>query len=513
MQNPPRTPAYFVPMRRNSNILLGAMAAATAAMHLICINQYGFFRDELYFLACGEHLDWGYVDQPPFVAVIAWIARHLGTSLLAVRILPVLAAAALVALTGAMARRLGGRLFAQFLACLTALIAPIYIALGHFLSMNIFEPLFWMGMAYVAIVIFQGGSEKLWLVFGALAGLGLENKHTTLFFGSAFVLAMLLTRERRHFARPWIWLGGIVAAIVFAPNALWEVRHHFPTIELLQNIAHSHKNAPVSLGSFVSGQLLLVHPINAIVWIAGLVWLFRRAQYRVLAWAWLICFAEFVVMKGKIYYLAPAYPMLLAAGSVAIESWTAARARAWRVAAAAIVLVAGAAIAPLTLPILPVPTYIAYQKALHFEPPQTENHRFGPLPQQYADMFGWPEMVATVARVYDSLPAGDRARCMIFGQNYGEAGAIDWFGPRYGLPKAVSAHQNYFYWGPRNYDGSVAIVLNDDRETLSTIFNSVELAAHFEHPYSMPYEHFDIWICRDPKVNFQELYPKIKKWI
>src|ERR1043166_5403565 len=151
-------------MRRNSNILLGAMTALTAAVHLVCINQYGVFRDELYFLACGEHLDWGYVDQPPLVAVYAWIARHLGTSLLAVRILPVLAAAALVALTGAMARRLGGRLLAQFLACLTLLIAPFYLAVGHFLSMNITEPLFWMAMVYVAIAIFQGGDERLWLL-------------------------------------------------------------------------------------------------------------------------------------------------------------------------------------------------------------------------------------------------------------------------------------------------------------------------------------------------------------
>ena len=489
------------------------MAALTAAVHLVCINQYGIFRDELYFLACGEHLDWGYVDQPPFIALVAWIARHLGTSLLAVRILPVLAAAGLVALTGAMARRLGGGLFAQFLACLTALIAPIYIALGHFLSMNIFEPLFWMAMAYVGIVIFQGGSEKLWIVFGLLAGLGLENKHTTLFFGSSFVLAMLLTRQRRHFARPWIWLGGVGAAIVFAPNALWEVRHHFATIELLQNIAHSHKNAPVSLGSFAAQQLLLLHPINAVVWIAGLVWLLRRAELRVLGLTWLICFAEFVVMKGKVYYLAPAYPMLLAAGGVAIEQWTASRARAWRVAVAAVVALTGAALAPLTLPILPVETYIAYQKALHFAPPPTENHEFGPLPQQYADMFGWPEMAATVAQVYDKLPPADRARCFIFGQNYGEAGAIDWYGPRYGLPKAISGHQNYFLWGPRGYDGSVGIVLADDRERLEELFGRVELAAHVQHPYSMPYEHFNVYVVHDAKVPLPELWPKIKKWI
>ena len=500
-------------MRRNSNILLGAMAALTAAAHLVCINQYGIFRDELYFLACAEHLDWGYVDQPPLIALIAWMARHLGTSTLAVRLPAVLAAAALVALTGALARRLGGGLFAQFLACLTALAAPIYLALGHFLSMNVFEPLFWMGMVYVAIVIFQGGNEKLWLLFGLIAGLGLENKHSTLFFGSSFVMAMLLTKQRRHFARPWIWLGGVVAAVVFAPNAIWEVRHHLPTLELLQNIARSNKNASVNILSFSAGQLLLLLPVSAVIWIAGLVWLARRETYRVLALAWIVCFAEFIVMKGKIYYLAPAYPMLLAAGSVAIETWTATRARAWRVAVPAVVAIMGIVLAPLTLPILPVQTYIAYQKALHFEPPRTENHRFGPLPQQYADMFGWPEMTAAVARVYDSLPAGERAHCMIFGQNYGEAGAIDWFGPRYGLPKAVSAHQNYFFWGPRGYDGSCAIVLNDDRETLEKIFGRVELAGHVEHPYSMPYEHFDIWICHDPKENFQELYPKIKKWI
>src|SRR5436305_13538999 len=179
MQNPRRSTPYFARVRRNSNILLGAMAALTAAAHLVCINQYGLFRDELYFLACGEHLDWGYVDQPPLVAVYAWIARHLGTSPLAVRILPVLAAAALVALTGAIARRLGGGLFAQFLACLTMLVAPFFLAVGPYLSMNIFEPLFWMAMAYVELGVFQGGSEKLWLLFGLLAGLGLENTHAT----------------------------------------------------------------------------------------------------------------------------------------------------------------------------------------------------------------------------------------------------------------------------------------------------------------------------------------------
>jgi len=486
---------------------LWLLSAATLLVHLTCLTQYGWFRDELYYVACSHHMDWGYVDQPPMIALVAWIARHLfGETLFGIRIVAALGGAAIVFLTGLLAQRLGATRSATNLAMLCSMIAPMYLAAGHFLSMNVFEPLFWMSMAYVAIHIFDGGDERLWLLFGAIAGLGLENKHSTLFFGSAFVIGMLLTPQRKHFARPWIWLGGLVAALIFLPNLIWEVQHHFATYELLNNIAHSNKNAAVTPLSFFLGQLILMHPLTLPIWLLGIGWLIAQPRYRALGFTFIALFIEFVVMKGKIYYLAPAYPMLFAAGSIALP-------RRARIPAAIVLIIGGALLAPFAIPILPVETFIRYQQAMPIKPPKTENHRMGPLPQQYADMFGWPEMTAAVARAYDTLTPAEKAKCAIFGQNYGQAGAIDHFGPAYGLPHAISGHQNYFLWGPRGATGEVLIVLDDNQERLEQLFADVRPAGDVTHPYSMPYEHWTIHICRKPKVPLAELWPQIKKWI
>jgi hypothetical protein len=490
---------------------LWLLAGATLILHLTCLTQYGWFRDELYYVACSHHMAWGYVDQPPMIALVAWIARHLfGETLFGIRIVSAIAGAAIVLLTGLLARRLGAQRFGQNLAALCSIIAPMYLAAGHFLSMNVFEPLAWMSMAYVAIVIFDGGDERLWLLFGAIAGLGLENKHSTLFFGSAFVIGMMLTPQRKHFARPWIWLGGAVAALIFLPNIIWEVQHNFATYELLNNIAHSNKNAPVTPLSFFMGQLLLMHPLTLPIWIAGIVWLISQPRYRTLGFTFIVLFVEFVVMKGKIYYLAPAYPMLFAGGAIFLEQklprWS-------RAVVVTLLVIGGALLAPYVMPILPVETFIRYQHALHIEPPKTENHRMGPLPQQYADMFGWPEMTAAVARAYDTLTPQEKAKCAIFAQNYGQAGAIDNFGPAYGLPNAISGHQSYFLWGPRGATGDVLIVLDDDKETLDQLFEDVRPAGEVTHPYSMPYEHWTIHICRKPKASMAVLWPKVKKWM
>lgn len=489
------------------------VAAATVVLHLVCIDRYGAFRDELYFLACAEHLDWGYVDQPPLVALVAWFARHVfGDSLLGIRILPVLANAGIVLITAAIARRLGANRFGQFLAALCAAIAPIYLAVSHFLSMNVFEPLLWMGCVLVAIHIFQGGNERLWLLFGLFAGLGLQNKQTTLFFGAAFFIALVLSEHRRALRRPWIWLGGAVAFLVFLPNLIWQWRHDFPTVELLRIIEKSGKNEPITLLSFMSGQIILMHPILLPVWIVGLVWLLRSRTFRIFGICFIALFALFVAMNGKIYYLAPIYPVLLAAGAVAIEAIV--RARWARAAIAVVMAIAGAALVPMVVPILPVPSFIAYQKRLGLEPPRTETHRMGPLPQMYADMHGWPEMAAAVAKVYQRLTPEERARTAIFAQNYGQAGAIDFYGPALGLPKAISGHQNYFYWGPRDYTGEIMIVLDDDRETLEQLFDHVEEVGVVGHPYAMPYETgWKIHLCRGLKGSLAQFWPEVKEWI
>jgi len=486
--------------------MVAALALATVVLHLICINQYGYFRDELYYLACGEHLDWGYVDQPPLIGLLAFLIRHtLGTSLFAIRIVPVLAHAGIVLLTAAIARRLGASPFAQRLAALCSMIAPLYAALGHFLSMNVFDPLLWMGCVWAYL------ANRRWLLFGTLAGIGLENKHAILFFGLAFVIGLLFSEDRRELIRPRIWIGGLIAFAIFLPNLIWEWRHHFATLELLNNVAHSHKNAPVTAWSFFTGQILLMNPILLPVWLAGLVWLLRQPRFRALGVTYVALFIEFVVMKGKVYYIGPAYPMLFAAGAIVVDRALAPR---WRLAVVTAIVTAGALVMPLALPILPVETFIAYQKRLHLEPPRTESMRLGPLPQQYADMFGWPEMVAVVAHAYDQLSPADRAKCAIFAQNYGEAGAIDLFGPQYGLPKAISGHQSYFLWGPRGATGEVMIVLNDRRERLEELFDHVEQVGVVHHPYAIPYENDKpVHLCRGLKVPLGELWPKIKKWI
>ena len=214
-------------------------------------------------------------------------------------------------------------------------------------------------------------------------------------------------------------------------------------------------------------------------------------------------------MNPRIYYLFPAFPLLFAAGSVWIERWRVAWVKpVW----CALMVLMGAMLAPTLLPLLPPETYIRYARATHLEQPRLENHQLGPLPQLFADQFGWQDMASAVARVYWALPADVRARTAIFGQNYGQAGAINVLGRRYGLPEAISGHQNFFLWGPRGYTGESIIVMGDRREVLEREFGFVQKVGHVAHPYAMPYQHIDIFYCREPKQSLAELWPHVKKW-
>jgi hypothetical protein len=499
--------------------LLAALAGFKLVLHLLLANGYGYFRDEMYFLDCGRHLAFGYVDHAPLIAVFARVALTLGGSLFALRVFPALAGALLVALTIVIAWRLGGGRFAQGLAGLAVISAPVFLAVHGILTMNAFEPLFWMGSVYCLIRIVEGNDARWWLVLGALLGLGLENKHSTVFFGIATAVALALSAERRWLRTRWPWLAAALALALFLPNLLWQVQHGFPTLEDLRNVRRIGKNVIPGPVEFVAQQVLLLHPVLLPLWLAGLAWLFggARGRYRVLGWTYVVFFAVLFALKGKNYYLAPIYPMLFAAGAVAVEAaldrGPLTQGRLWPKAIIVSVIVAAAAVmAPLTLPILPPERYVAYEKALGITPPKTEVGHRGPLPQHFGDRFGWPELVAEVARIYNALPAEDRARAAIFANNYGEAGAINLFGPQYGLPPAVSAHQTHFLWGPRGNTGEVLIVLQDDRETLERICASVEEAGVHFHPWGMAEENNPIFICRGLTPPLPEMWPRLKKW-
>lgn len=511
------SPQRDEPPRRELAVI-GSLSFGTFVLHMLFNGRYGYFVDELYYVACSRHLAWGYVDQPPLIAIITWIERMtLGDSLHALRFLPAVAGGLLVLLTGLIVQELGGRLYAQILACVAVIAAPLYLGLDNLLTMNAFEPLFWMGCALVAIKILKGGSPKLWLLFGLLAGAGLENKHSMLFFGFGFVVGLLLTKERRFLRSSWFWFGGLLAFLIFLPNLVWEIQHGFPTIELLRNVQKSGRNTSLGVASFLGQQILVMHPLAAPLWLAGL-WYFLRdhagQRFRALGWTYLIVLLCFLVLKGRVYYLAPAYPMLFAAGAVAFQRFAERGSRVWlKPAYVAVLLVTGALLAPFAyFPILPVEKYLVYSRTLHFEPPQIENHKMGPLPQLYADMYGWQEMAEAVAGAYNKLSPEDKQRCAIFGQNYGQAGAIDFFGAKMSLPSAISGHQSYFYWGPRNYTGECMIVMDDTPDRLSKLFDSWEKVATVYHPYSMPYQHFDVYLCRGLHWPLAKIWPRLKNW-
>jgi hypothetical protein len=506
----------FMTMPANRNRPALGVVLCLAAIKLVVLlytgREYGYFRDELYYLACSRHLAWGYVDQPPLIAGLGWMVGHtIGDPMLAIRLLPALAGSAEVVLTALIARELGGDRVAQGLAALAALVAPGMLATQDFFSMNAFEPLFWMGCAWIAIRVMKTGDQRLWIWFGVLAGLGLENKHSILIFGAGVVVGLILTAQRKAFLSPWIWIAGAIAAVVFLPNLLWNIQHHFPFLEEQANIRHSGRDAHLSLLAFFGEEILDMHPLTLPILLGGLWFFFFRAEgkpYRALGWAWVFTAGVIVVVSPRVYYLFPAFPILFAAGGVFWEAQARWRRYVWGIATVA----SAAVIAPIAIPVLAPETFIRYSRALHFSQPAIETHKLGPLPQVFADRFGWEEMTAVVAGVYNNLPPEVRQKTAIFGQNYGEAAAIDMFGPKYGLPPAISGHQNYFFWGPREYTGESMIVMHADERDLQAKFAEVQKVAHVDHPYSMPFEHFDVYYCRGLKWPLREIWPQLKNW-
>ncbi|HUE40903.1 MAG TPA: glycosyltransferase family 39 protein [Chthoniobacterales bacterium] len=492
------------------------LAGAKLLFHLLTANRYGIFRDELYYLACGEHLDWGYVDQPPLIALVAWIARHLfGDSLVGLRLIPAVAGAATVWLTGKLARDMGGAAFAQILAALAVICVPIYLILHHWLTMNAFEPLIWAGCAWCVVRAINRNAPRYWIWFGVLAGIGMETKYTTAFFVFALVVALLLTGQRRLLVTKEFCFGAVIAFAIFLPNLIWLARHNFPFLELMHNIRQTHRDVVRGPIAFVLDQAQIMNPILFPLWLGGLIWWFFSRdgeRFRVLGFSYITLLATFVVLRGKNYYLSPTYPVLFAAGAIAIERITTARFR-WSGVAYALLMVGSIIVlAPTVSPILSPEGAIAYQQKLGLEPPKAENQQTGPLPQYFADEFGWREMTEETARVYKSLPVEEQARTAIFANNYGEAGAIDFFGPQLGLPKSICNHQSYWLWGPRNYDGSIVIVLGSDGTGDREHFRSVEAVGHVEHPYSRRDEHFDIFLCRGFTGDLQQAWTKLKKY-
>ena len=502
----------FLVIGREPWLVLGL---ATFAIHLIFNAGYGIFRDELYFIVSGDRPAWGYVDQPPLIPLLAaWSHALFGNFLIGFRLIPALALSATVALSVVFARTLGGGRFAQWLVGLCVLFSPQFLAIGLLFTTDTFQPLAWLACGWFLVRLAQTGDERWWIPFGLVVGACLLSKYAIAFYVAALGIGLLATPQRRSLKRPWLYASALIGVILVLPNVLWQQAHGWPFLEL-GKAAVNGKNVSLSPAAFFVQQLLLMGPLAAPVWISGLWACSRRpklAIYRAFPIAYAILFIFFVISHGKAYYMTPIYPTLLGIGAVAVEGWL--QSARWRRAALISVAVAGAVAAPMAIPILSEKAFIAYSTKLGIVPSATaaEHQKLGLLPQHFADQHGWPEMAAQVAAVYNALSPADRAKAVFLGVDYGEAAAIDIFGPPLGLPPAISGHNNYYLWGPQGHDGSVLIVLGPYWEGLLPAYGRVEVAGEINNPYAMPYETGPIYVLRDPKAPFSFIWPRLKHY-
>jgi len=505
---------------RSDNAILVCLALVKLFVHLgtNLFGGYGIFRDEFYYIACSGHMDWGYVDQPPFSIAALWLNRMLfGDSLFALRLMPALSGALVVFLAGLLARQLGGKRFAQVLASCSVLVAPLTLGINSYFSMNSFDLLFWTLAFYLIVVIVKNDDGKYWLLLGLVLGLGLLNKISVLWLGAGLTVGLALTPQRKLLLTRKVWFAAGIALLIFSPHIIWQATHGFPTLEFIKN-ATADKYAAVSPLEMFSQQVLNMDPITFLIWFPGLLYFLvakSMKRFRILPVIYLAVFAILVINKNsKAEYLGPMFPLLLAMGAFAVEKFIFKFNWRWlKPVTLALLLLSGLAIAPFAIAILPVERYIAYAQALGMAPSTPEKKELGKLPQYYADMFGWEEMVAAVAAAYHTLTLEEKAECAIVGNNYGEAGAIDFFGWKYGLPKAICGHNNYWLWGPRGASGKVVIRLGGSIEAMRESYGEVVYAGTFTNDYCMPYENnMAVWICKKRRTPLKNDWPEFKHY-
>lgn len=481
-------------------------------------TSYGIFRDELYYIACAQHPAAGYVDQPPLSILILAVTRLLmGDSLFALRLLPALAAGGTVFVTGLIVAELGGGRKAQAFAGIAWCASLINLGMFAIFSMNAFDHLLWALGIYQFTLLLKTRSPRRWLLLGVILGLGMMNKISVLWLGAGIAAALALSGDRAVLRTVWPWAAAGIAFLLFVPFLVWNLTHSLAHLEFIRN-ATAGKYSGLTAWTFIAGQVLLQNPVSFLFWFSGLLFLCFGAsvrQFRPLAAVFLVSFLILIVNgQSKAEYLAPAFPPLYAAGGVLAERLLLA---GWRtvlgVAYGAAIVLSGIVFAPFATPVLPVETYIRYAEVMGVAPSTAEHQRLDRLPQFYADMFGWEKKAADVARVYHALPDTDRTTCAIFADNYGRCAAIDVFGPRYGLPKAIGSHNNYWLWGPGDPARKVFIILGGALEDKKRVFDSVAVAGVSSSPYCMPYENnLAIYVCRGLKIPLKDLWPRVKHY-
>ena len=465
-------------------------------------GRYGYHRDELYFLEAGRHLAWGYPDQPPMVPLLARLMNDLAPgSVVVLRLPSAVAAAAIVPLTAAITRLLGGERGAQLLAAGSVAVSALLLSAGHLLSTTIFDLLAWPVILLLVVVILRGGEERLWLAIGVIAGAGLLDDDLVAFLIAALLGGIAIAGPRRTFRSPWLWAGGLIAAMMWTPYLVWQARHGWPELTVSRGIANGASGTSTPRWLFLPEQLGIVS-LFAPVWIAGLMRLFRAPELRfarAVGWAYVLLAVVFVILGGKAYYLAGMYPVLLAAGAQPTLGWIRRGRRSVRrlVLAAAFVITAASSLY-LGLPVVPL-------RSLHDTSVVSLNYDIG-------ETVAWPAYVREIAAAWNGLPASVRARAAILTSNYGEAGAVDRYGPALGLPAAYSGHMGFWYWGPPPASTTSVLGVGFEAGYLDRFFADVHLISRLDNHLEVnnDEQHQPIWYATGLRGSWAALWPRLK---
>ncbi|HTT87682.1 MAG TPA: glycosyltransferase family 39 protein [Acidimicrobiales bacterium] len=479
------------------------VAAAFVALELAVSARYGFHRDELYFLACARHLSWGYVDQPPLVPAVAWLATHvLGTSPTSLRTLPALAGGSTVVLAALMARELGGRRRAQVLAALATATSPQVLAACHLLSTTAFDLFFWAAISFVVLRLLRTGDQRLWPAVGILAGVGLMNKINVVFLLAGVVVAFLISGRRGWLRSPWLWAAGGLAVVLWLPDIVWSAQHDWAAVSMLHSLHRENSSLGASI-EFVPSQLLVVGPVLVVFWLAGLRRLLRSPFAKPLGTAYLVLLVLYTVTGAKPYYLAGMYFVLFGAGGVWAEARLERRTSPRGLRRWVALMLGGLLVAlPLALPVLPEGTLATSSWE-------------GNINKDLSATVGWPAFVRQIAGIADALPPHQRADPVVFTGDYGAAGAIDLYGPQFHLPRAISGDNTYWWWGPAGaHDGATTIAVDLSRSYLLTIFSRVSPAGSVRTPNGVWSEERGdpIWICTGQEESWAGAWPSARHY-
>jgi hypothetical protein len=508
-------------MDRNVKIAAGLLALFSISLHLFTniFAGYEIFRDELYYIACSKRLDMGYVDHPPFSIYMLYLSRALfGESLFAIRLLPAVFSGLTVYFTGMLAYRIGGNVFAVTAACTALIFAPIFIAMHSVYSMNVYDYFFWITAVYIIVLLINDERKIYWYLLGFITGLGLLNKTGFLWFGAGLFLGLLFTSPKVYL-RKEVYISGLIALVIFSPYIIWNITHEFAHLEFISN-ATRYKYSEITRTDFAAGQILLLNPASFPLWLAGLYYFFFNSngkKYRVIGIIYLVSFLILLINgKSKPEYLGTAYSSLFAGGGAFLGMVLKGKFSSYlRYAVIIIISVSGFILLPLVLPVLPVKRFIEYKNALGIDPGNSEAKELNELPQFYADMFGWENMARTISESFMKLTEEERDQVVIYADNYGEAGAIEYFSSKYPLPPVISPHNNYWYWRYElNKEYNIVMIIGGEPSDHSAACESLEQLGMIRHHYSMPYEsNLIIFLCRNLLPDIEEIWQKEKKFI